>query len=148
MAITITRTTTAAQSVPPLRPRPRTWTLTATLVAAQLQADGAIDLIVADPDNPRRRRLMTLPAGGDDPCATDPALRARVAASRETFIREIVLPSFEGYILLYGEARLTLVAHGDGASRRSRYDRDSIPHVLDFVALDSRPPAPALARCA
>ncbi len=142
MASTMMNTTTAtpAQSAAPAQTQPRTWTVTTTLVATQLQADGGIDLIVADPSNPLRRILVTLPSAEHDECATDPALRARMAASRETFIREIVLPSFEGYVLLYGEAQLTLAAHSGGAS--------SIPHVLDFVAFDSRPPAPALARCA
>ena len=142
MAMTMmhTATTGPAQSAAPAQPQPRTWTVTTTLVAAQLQADGGIDLIVADPNSPLRRILVTLPSADGDECAADPVLRARIAASRETFIREVVMPSFEGYALLYGEAQLTLAAHSGGAS--------SIPHVLDFVALDSRPPAPALARCA
>ena len=141
MTLTMMDTATAAPtaSALPAPAQPRTWTVTTTLVAAQLQADGGIDLIVADPSNPLRRILVTLPSAEEDECATDPALRARIAASRETFIREIALPSFEGYVLLYGEAQLTLAAHNGGSS---------IPHVLDFIALDSRPPAPALARCA
>ena len=135
---TITLTREAPAAVRRERPRkhPRTCSRVASLVAARSEADGTIQLLLADPHGRPHRMLVALPAGGDA-CTEDPALRARIDASRETLINELVQPPFEGFVLLYGTARLTLALHDEP---------QRAPHVLDLELLDAAPPACACIR--
>lgn len=101
-----------------------TWTITARLCAAREEADGSIQLVVADPTGRPHRLIVRFPdpeSGPDDPC-----LQLRAVAARRTFIRELVQPPFEGFALLYGAARLTL-------TRSER--RRAAPDVVDFTLL-------------
>ena len=128
---TITREAPAAMRREHRQKPPRICSRVAALVAARSEADGSIQLLIADPYGRPHRMLVELPAAGADACTDDPMLRARIDASRETFIRELVLPSFEGFVLLYGTARLTLALHDDGGP--------ATPHVLDLELLDGDP---------
>ncbi len=101
-----------------------TFTVTATLLVARLAEDNAIELHIAGPADPSTTRRVTLAAGSSEPHGQ------RMRRAREAFIDTIGSPSFEGFMLLYGKARLTLVAAGPRL------------HVLDFVALDSVAPSP------
>ena len=119
------------------QPTLRTWTITASLLAARREADGTIRLAIADPTGRPHRMLVTLPGA----CGPgDAALRRRLERARATFLREVGEPPFEGDVLLYGNARLTLALPAAGTGIRRR------PQVLEMTLLDARPPC--CTRCA
>jgi hypothetical protein len=129
---TLTREAAVPAAMPAERmPLPFTWEVTASLNAARAEADGSIQILVSDPNGRPHRMLVTLP--GDDAalCPTQAALWARARAARARFVASIVKPSFEGYTLLYGTARLTL-ALPSGAGGRWRHR----PLLLDIEFLD------------
>ncbi len=110
---------------------PRTWSITARLVAARRELDGRISLAIADPNGRPHRMLVAFPAP-TDPIAADATLGARIAAGRTAFIENFVNPSAEGCSLLYGNAELTLTlpaSAGDGS-------QCPMPRIVDFIALD------------
>jgi hypothetical protein len=111
---------------------PRTWTITASLLAARREPDGQITLAVADPDGRPHRMIVAFPGRNDD-VATHPAFRNCVELSRNAFVRDFVDPSEEGFDLLYGKAVLTLALNeGDGLGR-------CLPRVVGFTALGGNP---------
>ena len=114
-----------------------TYSLTAALVAARLEDGDAIQLVIADPLEPARTIRVMLPALAG--AAGGELLRRRMQASRDTFIDVFGLPSFEGFVLLYGDARLTLARDG------GPYVGGAAPYVIDFEALDAAAPTPCLA---
>ena len=121
----------------------RQYTVTAPLVAARLEEDSTIHLRVANPADPSEIQLVAFPNVTPDTHSEDRELSERMLRAREAFIEAIGLPPFEGFMLLYGTARLTLTAGGgqeqshDGLMGGRPY-----PRVLDFVALDSSAPRP------
>ena len=120
---------------------PMTYELTVSLVAARLEDDDAIHLVIAGPDDLSVTMLVEFPAAGQDDGRVDQALRERMQAARASFVSTFVQPSFEGFVLLYGAARLTVVRpaaeEDDGAAPLSRRQ---LPRVLDFAALDAAAP--------
>jgi len=129
---TLTREAAGPATMPAERPPlPFTWEVTASLCAARTEADGSIQLLVADPNGRPHRMLVTLPGADPSPCPTQAALWARARAARARFVEMVVKPSFEGYTLLYGTARLTL-ALPSGAGGRWRHR----PLVLDIDFVD------------
>ena len=99
-------------------------TFTATLVSARIEENDAIHLHVSDPADPLTSCTVILPAGG-------------VAYAR--FVEQIGLPSFEGAMLLYGAARLT-VAGGLPLARCG------VAVALVFDAVGEAPPGPVRPR--
>jgi hypothetical protein len=135
-AVTLARdtTTSPALSTPaPADTTPFTWEVAASLCAARSEADGSIQLLIADPDGRPHRMLVAFPGDQVGSCRTSPSTWARARAARSRFVDAIVQPSFEGYTLLYGTARLTLaLPSGAGGPLRHR------PLVLDLELLDER----------
>ena len=116
------------------QPTLRTWTLTASLLAARREADGTIRLAIADPTGRPHRMLVTLPGA----CGPgDAALRRRFERARATFLRQIGEPPFEGDVLLYGNARLTLACPAESRGQ---------PQVVELTLLEAQPPC--CTRCA
>ena len=111
---------TSAATAPPVESAPFTWEVTASLCAARTEADGSIQLLIADPTGRPHRMLVALPGPNVAPCRTQPQIWSRARAARRRFVDAIVEPSFEGYTLLYGTARLTL-ALPSGAGGRWRH---------------------------
>jgi hypothetical protein len=110
---------------------PFTWDVTASLCAARSEADGSIQLLIADPAGRPQRMLVTLPGDQAGPWHTNRDLWAHARAARSRFVDAIVQPSFEGYTLLYGTARLRLaLPSGAGGPLRHR------PLVLDIDLQD------------
>jgi hypothetical protein len=121
---TIEREKVASPPVPTSAPAdaaPFTWEVTASLCAARSEADGSIQLLVADPTGRPHRMLVAFPGDKLGPCRAHPRLWARARAARKRFVDAIVQPSFEGYTLLCGTARLTLaLPNGAGGPLRHR----------------------------
>lgn len=117
-------------------PAGRTVTLTATLRAARLEAGDAIQLVLSDPDHPSTRFSVTLADGGPRP------LGERMRRARQAFAETFVLPSFEGFSLLYGQARLT-IALGTQTNVTAA-GTPTLGLVLDFTPLDGPAPLPWL----
>jgi hypothetical protein len=115
----------------PVHTVPFTWQVTASLCASRSEAGGSIQLLIADPDGRPHRMLVAFPGDQNGPWQADPGLWARACAARSRFVDAIVEPSYEGYSLLYGTARLTL-ALPSGASGAARHR----PLVLDIELLD------------
>ena len=95
-------------------------TFTTTLVAARLAEDDTIELRVADPADPAATIAVVLPSGG---------------AAHARFVAQIGRPPFEGPMLLYGAARLTIAsrsptASGGGATALSFDALDEVPARL------------------
>ena len=99
-------------------------TVTAALVAARRAADDTIELRVADPADPRATITVALPGGG---------------TAHARFVAQIGRPPFEGPMLLYGTARLTIVS-------RSTTAPSGGATALSFDALDEVPPGLAPGR--
>ena len=119
----------------------RTYTVTASLVAARLEDDDAIHLVIADPADQSLTMRVAFPSAAQIDGTRDRAVSERMRASREEFVDTFGLPSFEGFALLYGEARLTIAGikppadhDGTGSQAGARL------YVLDFETLDT--PAP------
>ena len=108
---------------------PRTWTITASLIAARREFDGRITLAVADPDGRPNRMLLAFP-GPHEAIASHPAFGRCIEQSRSAFIQDFVNPSEEGFDLLYGKARLTLALEAavTGPAR-------CMPRIVGFTAL-------------
>ena len=128
---------------PPLNApsKPMTYRLTASLVAARLEADDAIHLRIADPISPRTMLLVSFPSTARGTVGGDPAMHDQLRAARRAFIEGIVLPPFEAPALLYGTAELTLVG---GDEREGGDDGEGVRgaslRVLEFEALESSAP--------
>lgn len=98
-------------------PSVETTVVTVILIAAQLEADDAIHVAVADTDDLTRMQTVVLPAyDGSGQCGV----------ARQCFIAALGQPSYEGRVLLYGTARLTL------ADARSTA---GLPQVLELELL-------------
>jgi len=119
-----------------IRPAPRTavtppadpaqiWTITASLSAARTESDGSILLAVCEPTGRPHRMILRMPHPDNGPA--DICLNLRAAVARRNFIRDIVNPPFEGFVLLYGTARITLT--------RSEHN-PATPDVVDFAIED------------
>lgn len=117
------------------RHRPEhTTTATVSLTAARLEEDDAIRLLVTNPTKPRQTLTLRLPDPAHCPRGTQDQ-RTRLHAARQSLIDTIGMPPFEGFAMLYGTARLTLLTGGAA-------DEDGgVPVVLDFQPQDSPPPA-------
>ena len=121
----------------------RTCTVTASLVAARLEDDDAIHLVIADPADPSLTMRVAFPDAAQSARIGDETLRMRMQASRESFVDTFGLPSFEGFVLLYGTARLTIAG-----VKRLDGSREDVSHVgarlyvLDFDATDADTPRP------
>jgi hypothetical protein len=125
-APTLTRESfTPVAAAAPVEPTPFTWEVTASLCAARSEPDGSIQLLIADPTGRPHRMLVAFPGPNVGPCRAEAELWSRARAARRRFVEAIVEPSFEGYTLLYGTARLTL-ALPSGGPRRHR------PLVIDI----------------
>jgi hypothetical protein len=99
-------------------------TFTTVLVAARLAEDDTIDLRVVDPADPGATITVALPRGG---------------AAHARFVAQIGRPPFEGPMLLYGAAQLTIVS-------RSTTAPSGGATALSFDALDEVPPGLAPGR--
>jgi hypothetical protein len=119
----------------------RTWTLTASLLAARREFDGSITLAIADLTAPSQPRLVAFP-GPTASITADPSLERRSEHSRAAFLADFVDPSAEGFDLLYGTADLTLAQAVDDGDRGA-----GLPVVVDFIALGGAPRAPVAAQC-
>jgi hypothetical protein len=110
-------------------------TFVTSLVAARQEEDGTVQLLIADPAEPATFLPVILP-----PVAPD----APGAAARARFIESVGMPSFEGYTLLYGEARLTVVRPSPAFCRVQEAGVCTCLHVLELELLDD-PARPAAA---
>lgn len=108
------------------------YTLTAALVAARTEEDETIHLLVADPDDP----AITVAVSFAAPNSGGPG-----AAACAGFIESIGRPSFEGFTLLYGTARLTVAGRTPAACRGGATDPQASLRVLAFEALDTAVPS-------
>src|SRR4051794_23524917 len=102
-------------------------TVTTSLVAARLEEDGTIQLLVADPNNPTVTLSVAL---------ADVAPSAPGATARARFVEGIGLPPFEGFMLLYGEARLTIVRPSPAFCRAQAGGVCACLRVLELELLD------------
>jgi hypothetical protein len=103
-------------------------TFVTSLVAARQEEDGTIQLLVADPAEPASFLPVILP---------DVAPAAPGAAARSRFIESVGMPSFEGYTLLYGEARLTVVRPSPAFCRVQDAGVCTCLHVMELELLDA-----------
>ena len=114
------------------RPAPdQTEALTVTLVAARLEKDDTIQLLVADPAAPSVTLSLTLPTADAG------------AAACTSFIERIGQPSFEGFMLLYGRARLTFTGLTAVAGQSVVDTGPTSRRVLSFEVMDDAVPAAA-----
>src|SRR5262249_13577406 len=102
-------------------------TLTAPLVAARLEEDGTIQLLVGDPADPPVTLSVPL---------ADVAPSAPGAPARAHFVESVGPPTFEGFMLLYGEARLTIVRPSPAFCRRKAGSACTCLRVLELDLLD------------
>jgi hypothetical protein len=107
--------------------------VTATLLAARLEEDNAIHLRIADPFNPERTMLVCFPESARGAAGGQPAVLHRFRTARQSFIEDFLMPPFEGFALLSGAARLTLVDHD--LSQTEGEDTARLC-VMDFEALE------------
>lgn len=84
----------------------------ARLVAAKIEADSDVHLVIADRRSPKTTMIVELPAGS---CTTGApkALRQRMARARVAFLRDCGTPPHSGFRSLSGEAVLTGVGFVD-----------------------------------
>lgn len=122
----------------------QTRTVVVTLQAARLEADDAIHLVVGDPASPSMRFCAIFP-GGTPAAEGDGPLAERMRRARQTFIETIGPPPFEGFMLLYGAARLMVVSGATDGAQAGQISPDQrvLGSVVDFVALDDIPPSPS-----
>lgn len=124
-------TTTSTRPAPD---KTETHTLTASLVAARLEEGNTIQLLVAHPADPSILLSTVLPT---------PDATAAGPAAHTSFIESIGQPPFEGFMLLYGMARLTFTGPIVVAGQNGVDAGPTSRRVLTFEALDDAIPAPA-----
>lgn len=97
-------------------------TAVVTLVAVRLEADETIQLAVRCPLEPVETSVVSFPA----------AAGPRTRRARRRFLEGVCRPSFEGWTLLYGQARLTVTR-----PLRSRAGACAQRQALDFELVDA-----------
>src|SRR5262249_11974035 len=98
-------------------------TITASLVAARLEEDGTIQLLIADPTDPTVTLSVAL---------ADVAPSAPGATARACFVESIGLPPFGGFMSPSGEARLPFVRPSPAFCRRTASRACPCLHVLEL----------------